>query len=30
MKKVSIMKGFVFVGLVAGVIMLSGCGEKVN
>jgi len=30
MKKVQIVKSFAFVGLVAGVVMLSGCGEKVT
>jgi len=30
MKKVQIIKSFALVGLMAGVVMLSGCGEKVT
>ncbi len=30
MKKENVVKSFIFVGLVAGVITLSGCGEKIN
>ncbi len=30
MKKTSVVKSFAFVGLVAGVITLSGCGEKIS